>query len=85
MMDGKIDFLRMEKPYQREDGEAFWTDLVLSLIRDRTGQPLYVVAMMENITTQHEPPDPTCVTRPSTTPSPACPTVPCSSNAWTRP
>jgi diguanylate cyclase (GGDEF)-like protein/PAS domain S-box-containing protein len=54
MMDGKIDFLRMEKPYQREDGEAFWTDLVLSLIRDRTGQPLYVVAMMENITTQHE-------------------------------
>jgi diguanylate cyclase (GGDEF)-like protein/PAS domain S-box-containing protein len=54
MMNGKTDFLRMEKPYQREDGTAVWTDLVLSLIRDPMGQPMYVVAMMENITTQHE-------------------------------
>jgi len=50
MMDGKTDFLRMEKPYQRDDGSAVWTDLVLSLIRDPAGRPLYVVAMMENIT-----------------------------------
>ena len=28
--------LRMEKPYYRKDGEAIWTDLVLSLIRDPT-------------------------------------------------
>ena len=54
MMAGKIDFLRMEKPYRREDGAAIWTNLVLSMIRDAKAQPLYVVAMMENITTQHE-------------------------------
>ena len=54
MMAGKIDFLRMEKPYRREDGAAIWTNLVLSMIRDAEAQPLYVVAMMENITTQHE-------------------------------
>src|SRR5689334_21125712 len=54
MMEGKTDLLRMEEPYRREDGTAFWTDLVLSLIRDPAGRPLYVVAMMENITTQHE-------------------------------
>jgi diguanylate cyclase (GGDEF)-like protein len=54
MMAGKTDFLRMEKPYRREDGAAIWTNLVLSLIRDTAAQPLYVVAMMENITTQHE-------------------------------
>jgi diguanylate cyclase (GGDEF)-like protein/PAS domain S-box-containing protein len=54
MMAGKIDSLRMEKPYQREDGAAIWTNLVLSLIRDAEAQPLYVVAMMENTTTQHD-------------------------------
>ncbi|MGI9001537.1 MAG: putative bifunctional diguanylate cyclase/phosphodiesterase [Pseudonocardia sp.] len=50
MMAGSVDHLRMEKAYFRKDGAQIWTDLVLSLIRDPDGEPLYIVGMLEDIT-----------------------------------
>jgi diguanylate cyclase (GGDEF)-like protein/PAS domain S-box-containing protein len=53
LLAGERNHLRLEKAYFRPDGSEVWTDLVLSLIRDPDGSPLYMVAMMENITERH--------------------------------
>jgi diguanylate cyclase (GGDEF)-like protein/PAS domain S-box-containing protein len=53
MIAGTVDHLRMEKAYYRKDGTELWTDLVVSLIRDQTGEPRYLVAMVEDITERH--------------------------------
>jgi diguanylate cyclase (GGDEF)-like protein/PAS domain S-box-containing protein len=53
LVAGAVGYLRMEKAYYSADGTEFWTDLVVSLIRDHDGTPRYVVAMMENITDRH--------------------------------
>jgi len=50
---GERDHFRLEKPYYRRDGQAVWTDLVVSLIRDQDGGPKYIVAMVEDITERH--------------------------------
>jgi diguanylate cyclase (GGDEF)-like protein/PAS domain S-box-containing protein len=53
MLRGNREHIRLEKPYYRKDGQAVWTDLVVSLIRDPEGDPKYVVAMVEDITERH--------------------------------
>ena len=53
LLAGQANHLRVEKPYYRKDGEAIWTDLVLSLVRDPDENPRYVVAMIENITERY--------------------------------
>jgi len=53
MVRGDRDHFRLEKPYYRRDGQAVWTDLVVSLIRGPDGRPKYVVAMVEDITERH--------------------------------
>ena len=53
LLAGERNHLRVDKAYYRTDGSEVWTDLVLSLIRDRHGAPHYMVAMMENITERH--------------------------------
>jgi diguanylate cyclase (GGDEF)-like protein/PAS domain S-box-containing protein len=50
---GEREHLRLEKPYYRKNGQAVWTDLAVSLIRDQDGQPQYVVTMVEDITERH--------------------------------
>ncbi|MEV1288620.1 EAL domain-containing protein [Micromonospora sp. NPDC049679] len=47
---GRRDHFRMDKAYYRSDGQKIWTDLVVSLIRSQDGVPLFVVAMVEDIT-----------------------------------
>ena len=53
LMTGERDQLRMEKPYFHKDGHQVWTDLVVSLIRDDTSRPRWVVAMFEDITERY--------------------------------
>src|SRR5262249_41001210 len=48
LISGERNHFRMEKPYYRADGSAMWVDLVVSLIRDRHGDPRFMVAMMED-------------------------------------
>jgi diguanylate cyclase (GGDEF)-like protein/PAS domain S-box-containing protein len=53
MVRGEREHFRLEKPYYRKDGQAVWTDLVVSLIRDPDGRPKYIVTMVEDITERH--------------------------------
>jgi diguanylate cyclase (GGDEF)-like protein/PAS domain S-box-containing protein len=47
---GERDHLRQERRYRRKDGSAVYTDMTLSLLRDRDGRPTYTVAMIQDVT-----------------------------------
>ncbi|NNJ63196.1 MAG: EAL domain-containing protein [Dactylosporangium sp.] len=53
LIEGRRDHLRVEKPFLHRDGRLVWTDLVISLIRDQTGQPRFTVTMVEDITERY--------------------------------
>jgi diguanylate cyclase (GGDEF)-like protein/PAS domain S-box-containing protein len=53
LIHGEREHFRVEKPYFNRDGHMVWTDLVVSLIRDRDGRPRFVVAMVEDVTERH--------------------------------
>ena len=53
LTNGGIDHVRTQKAYYRDDGTEFCTDLVVTLVRDPTGAPRYLVAMVEDVTEQH--------------------------------
>ena len=50
LVEGKRDFFQVENRYVRRDGQPLWGRLTASLIRGPDGEPLYVVAMAEDIT-----------------------------------
>ncbi|WP_018686806.1 putative bifunctional diguanylate cyclase/phosphodiesterase, partial [Actinokineospora enzanensis] len=50
---GARDHYRMERLLRRADGTPLWTDLSVSLVRDTTGCPEYLVGMFEDITDRH--------------------------------
>ena len=47
---GEIPFYQILKRHVRKNGEIIWTNLTRSVIRDREGEPLYALAMSEDIT-----------------------------------
>ncbi|GLZ37670.1 EAL domain-containing protein [Actinokineospora sp. NBRC 105648] len=53
MSVGERDHYRMERLLRRSDGTPLWTDLSVSLVRDETGVPQYLVGMFEDITERH--------------------------------
>jgi PAS domain S-box-containing protein len=46
----EIPFYHMQKRYVKKDGEIIWINLTGSLVFDRSGEPLYAIAMVEDIT-----------------------------------
>lgn len=46
----EIPFYRMQKRYQKKNGEFIWINLTASMIRGPGGQPLHGLAMIEDIT-----------------------------------
>jgi diguanylate cyclase (GGDEF)-like protein/PAS domain S-box-containing protein len=46
----EIDFYRIEKRYLRPDGTTVWASLSVSLVRDMSGQPMYQIGQLEDIT-----------------------------------
>ncbi len=46
----EIPFYRMQKRYQKKNGEIIWINLTASIIRGPDGQPLHGLAMIEDIT-----------------------------------
>jgi PAS domain S-box-containing protein len=52
VLEGKRDWFQVEKRYVRKNGEAFWTRLTISAVRDPAGHPLYLVAMIDDIDEQ---------------------------------
>ncbi len=49
LLSGEIHFYQMEKRYVHKQGNLVWINLSVSLVRDKNNQPLYFVALIENI------------------------------------
>jgi PAS domain S-box-containing protein len=47
---GQRDHFTIEKRFFRKDGQVVWCDLTSSLLRNADGQPLFTIALMEDIT-----------------------------------
>jgi PAS domain S-box-containing protein len=50
ILSGEISTYSMEKRYLRKDGAPVWTNLTVSLARDRHGRPLHFISAIEDIT-----------------------------------
>jgi PAS domain S-box-containing protein len=50
MLDGMLSHYDMEKRYHHRDGHIVWVLLSVSLVRDSTGQPMYFVSQIQDIT-----------------------------------
>ncbi|WP_236653284.1 putative bifunctional diguanylate cyclase/phosphodiesterase [Streptacidiphilus melanogenes] len=49
LVRGEKDRVRLEKRLRHRQGHAVWTNITVSLIRDSTGEPLYTLAMVEDV------------------------------------
>jgi diguanylate cyclase (GGDEF)-like protein/PAS domain S-box-containing protein len=49
MLRGESDGYTMEKRYLRPDGEVFWAELSVSLVRDDNGEPDYVLSQVQDV------------------------------------
>ena len=54
MWEGKINHLNEEKQYIRKDGASVWTNRKVSLARDASGNPLFFIRVIEDITARME-------------------------------
>ncbi|MEU6232137.1 EAL domain-containing protein [Kitasatospora sp. NPDC047058] len=52
LVDGGRERLRVEKQLRHREGRTVWSKVTISLIRDGSGNPLYTLAMVEDITEQ---------------------------------
>ncbi|MEY9849679.1 diguanylate cyclase (GGDEF)-like protein/PAS domain S-box-containing protein [Streptacidiphilus sp. BW17] len=49
LVRGERDRIRLEKRLKHRQGHAVWTNITISLIRDSNGEPLYTLAMVEDV------------------------------------
>nr|WP_232248448.1 bifunctional diguanylate cyclase/phosphodiesterase [Streptacidiphilus rugosus] len=49
LVRGERDRFRLEKRLRHRQGHAVWTNITVSLIRDSSGEPLYTLAMVEDV------------------------------------
>lgn len=54
VLAGRQRTYQMEKRYYRSDGRVIWVMLSVSLVRDASGEPLYFVSQIEDITDRKE-------------------------------
>ena len=52
LLSGKQDYFWGERRYQRKNGEVFWANVTMSVVRDAKGEPLYIVGMLVDIDEQ---------------------------------
>ena len=50
LLNREISFFDVNKRYTRKDGEHFWAHTTVAIIRADNGEPLYLLAMVEDIT-----------------------------------
>ncbi len=50
LLDGSVTSYHMEKRYIRKDQQVVWTQLTSSIVRNVAGNPLYLIAQIEDIT-----------------------------------
>src|SRR5687767_615506 len=51
---GESESIRVEKRYLRKDGSTIWAAFTVVLARDARGQPLYEIAVFDDITSRKE-------------------------------
>jgi PAS domain S-box-containing protein len=54
MLEGKLKNFNEEKRYLRKDGSVIWTNRTVSLARDASGNPMYFIRVIEDITERKE-------------------------------
>ena len=54
LISGEIPFYQNEKRYICKDGSLLWIDLSISTVRDDDGEPVYFIAMMQDISLRKE-------------------------------
>ncbi|MGD0359689.1 MAG: PAS domain S-box protein [Bryobacteraceae bacterium] len=54
MLDGAIPGYQMEKRYIHKQGRIVWVYLSVALVRDASGEPLYAIAQVQDITERKE-------------------------------
>ncbi len=52
LLSGELSSFAVEKRYLRKDGHVVWANLLVSLLRSPSGDPLHFVAVVEDITRQ---------------------------------
>jgi PAS domain S-box-containing protein len=50
LLAGEVDSIRVEKRYLHKDGGTIWANIAIALERDASGQPLYAISVLEDIT-----------------------------------
>ena len=53
LVAGEIPYYKLEKRYERKDGQIIWVELTRSVIRDASGNPLYTVGIVLDLTERH--------------------------------
>ena len=51
---GELPEYKMEKRYVRKNGDVIWVHLTVSIVRSATGDPLYLVGFIEDITQRRD-------------------------------
>jgi PAS domain S-box-containing protein len=54
LAQGEIDQYTFEKRYIRKDGSLNWVNLTVSLVRDTSGEPRYMIKVVEDITSRKD-------------------------------
>jgi len=54
LLSGEIDRYQLDKRYLHSDGRTVWTTLHVGLVRDRSGQPAYIISQIHDITERVE-------------------------------
>lgn len=57
LLEGESDRERLVKRYRHKSGADVWVDISSSIVRDETGQPLYFITSILNITAQKQAED----------------------------
>jgi PAS domain S-box-containing protein len=52
LLSGKQDSFWGERRYVRKNGEVFWANVTMSIVRDEQGKPLYLIGMLVDIDEQ---------------------------------
>ena len=52
LLRGEMPGYRMQKRYVRSNGELFWADLTVSVVRDEDGKPVKLISIVNDITRQ---------------------------------
>ena len=53
LVAGEIPYYKLEKRFERKDGQIIWAELTCSAIRDASGDALYTIGIVLDITERH--------------------------------